>query len=343
MEESREKYFIRTYLIFGTIFGIIFLIQCTYLLLHISEWQQGRMLLFLSFASVGAGVLFLYVIKRGIVRVFQELNDLMDGAFANKGFEVTPQETELSKYAEKLLRFIQIRNEQAEKEMCRKEQVESLISDISHQTKTPIANILIFGQLLEDMELSQQVREYVERITGQTEKLKWMIETMVNMSRFENGLIQCKGKTNPVTDLVIEALNQNYEKAEKKEIEITLSGTKKQKAVFDSRWTAEALCNILDNAIKYTQRGGTITITVIAYEMYTRIDVADTGMGIRKEEINAIFKRFYRSSQAKNEEGVGIGLYLARKIVSLQNGYIKVQSEAGKGSVFSIYLPNQEP
>lgn len=105
---------------------------------------------------------------------------------------------------------------------------------------------------------------------------------------------------------------------------------------------AEALFNIVDNAIKYTHQGGKVSITVIPYSFFLRIDIADNGIGIAESEYSKIFGRFYRSQAVSEQEGVGIGLYLAREIVSTQGGYIKVISKAGRGSVFSVILPMQE-
>ena len=106
----------------------------------------------------------------------------------------------------------------------------------------------------------------------------------------------------------------------------------------DGKWTAEALGNLLDNAIKYTREGG-ITVKTTPYELFLRLDITDTGMGIPEEEQAKIFTRFYRSEAVKEQEGVGIGLYLTREIVSRQGGYLKVSSETGKGSTFSVFLP----
>ena len=108
-------------------------------------------------------------------------------------------------------------------------------------------------------------------------------------------------------------------------------------ANFDAKWTAEALGNIVDNSVKYTDHGG-IDITVKIYEMFVRIDVTDSGIGISEAEQAQIFSRFYRSEQVREQNGVGIGLYLAREIISHEGGYIKVISEPGKGSTFSVFL-----
>ncbi len=112
--------------------------------------------------------------------------------------------------------------------------------------------------------------------------------------------------------------------------------------VFDSRWTMEAMENIMDNALKYTPEGGHIRISVMHYKMFARIDIIDDGMGIREEESAKIFGRFYRSQEAAQSEGVGIGLYLAREIISRENGYIRVRSSHGKGSTFSVFLPKAD-
>ena len=128
-------------------------------------------------------------------------------------------------------------------------------------------------------------------------------------------------------------------KAQNRSVTLIMDVPQNLSACFDLKWTAEALYNILDNALKYTPPGGEIRVTAQAYELFCRIDVSDTGIGISEDEIPKIFSRFYRSSAVSQEEGVGIGLYLSREIITLQGGYIKVSSEPGKGSCFSVFLP----
>lgn len=107
----------------------------------------------------------------------------------------------------------------------------------------------------------------------------------------------------------------------------------------DSRWTSEALFNILDNAVKYTSAGGSIQVRVRDWEMYLRIDVTDTGRGIPEHSQGTIFKRFYRDEAVHDIDGVGIGLYLAREIITMQGGYITVESKVGEGSTFPCSCP----
>ena len=110
-------------------------------------------------------------------------------------------------------------------------------------------------------------------------------------------------------------------------------------AAFDPRWTGEALCNVVDNAVKYTPAGGRVTISAQLLDSFCRVDVADTGPGIPEGEQGAVFDRFYRGAGTRSADGLGLGLYLAREILSKQGGYIKVASRPGEGSTFSLYLP----
>jgi signal transduction histidine kinase len=126
--------------------------------------------------------------------------------------------------------------------------------------------------------------------------------------------------------------------AEKKQIDVQVECPEHLDARHDRKWTSEALFNVLDNAVKYTPAGGQIRVSVEGWEMYVKIDIADTGIGISEQHQGTIFKRFYREDAVHDVDGIGIGLYLAREIVTLQGGYIRVASEVGKGSTFSVFL-----
>ena len=108
----------------------------------------------------------------------------------------------------------------------------------------------------------------------------------------------------------------------------------------DRKWTSEALFNILDNAVKYTPADGDIQVSVQSWEFYVKIDITDSGKGIAESRQGMIFKRFYREKEVHDVEGIGIGLFLTREIVTLQGGYIKVTSAVGSGSTFSVFLPH---
>ena len=221
-----------------------------------------------------------------------------------------------------------------------KETIKTLIGDISHQTKTPIANLLLYSELLleDDTDnLSVQMRENIVQIHAQSEKLQFLIASLVKLSRLENGILQLSPQEEALKSMLTLAVKETEFKARAKGLELILHDTD-EKAYFDSKWTLEAICNILDNALKYTNEG-TISLSVTAYEMFVRIDIKDSGIGIKEEELPKIFSRFYRSEDTKNMEGVGIGLYLSRQILSEEGGYIKVSSVYGQGSTFSVFLP----
>ena len=146
-------------------------------------------------------------------------------------------------------------------------------------------------------------------------------------------------KPGHIYDTVAQAMSGIVYAAEKKQIGVSVDCPENLTVAHDSKWTAEALFNLLDNAVKYTPAGGKITVTVEEWEMYVEIKVADTGKGISESNQAAIFRRFYREEEVHEQPGVGIGLYLAREIIAQQGGYIKVVSELGNGSAFSIMLP----
>lgn len=219
-----------------------------------------------------------------------------------------------------------------------KEQIKTLISDISHQIKTPVAAANTFAQLLDDKELSDEERsEYTVTLQTSLEKLTFLTNSLIKMSRLESGIISLKPETNSLNDIVLQAVKTVYAKAKEKNITMTFDCEQNFKALLDFNWTAEAITNVLDNAVKYTPSGGVVELKIAEYPSYLRLDISDNGIGIPEEEQAKIFGRFYRGKQSAGIDGVGIGLYLTRDIVSKQCGYIKVISDK-RGSTFSIFF-----
>ena len=183
--------------------------------------------------------------------------------------------------------------------------------------------------------------DFIRGIRTQTDKLDFLFQALVKTSRLETGVIQLNKKPVCLFDTVAQAMSGIVYAAEKKKIAVSVDCPENLTFSHDSKWTSEALFNLLDNAVKYTPAGGKITVSVIPWEMYVEIKVADTGKGISESNQAAIFRRFYREEEVHEQPGGGIGLYLAREIVTRQGGYIKVVSEPGKGSEFSIMLPTK--
>ncbi len=271
--------------------------------------------------------------RRLLLRLQQMLDEAIAGTFTEHSFD----ETMLSALESRMADYLSASVTTAMQLQKEKDTIKELISDISHQTKTPIANILLYGQLLQEQPLPAESRQCVAALQGQADKLNFLIASLVKLSRLETGILTVQPSLQSLQPLLQEITQQYTAKAEAKGICLTVQDTDEQ-AVFDLKWTTEALGNVVDNAIKYTQPGGTVRITVTMYELFCRIDVADTGIGIAEEEQACIFSRFYRSPQVAQQDGVGVGLHLARQILSDQGGYIKVSSAPGKGSVFSLFL-----
>ncbi len=219
-----------------------------------------------------------------------------------------------------------------------KEQIKTLISDISHQIKTPVATANTFAQLLDDKELSDEERsEYIAALQTSLEKLTFLTNSLIKMSRLEGGIICLKPEKNSLNDIVLQAVKTVYAKAKEKNITITYDCGQNFEAMLDFNWTAEAITNVLDNAVKYTPSGGTVGLIITEYPSYLRLNISDNGIGIPEEEQAKIFGRFYRGKQSAGIDGVGIGLYLTRDIINKQQGYIKVMSDKC-GSTFSIFV-----
>ncbi|MGG7165293.1 sensor histidine kinase [Clostridium ihumii] len=271
-------------------------------------------------------------------KVMDRLNEMIDNAIDGKPIESSFDETKMSSLETKLAHFLTMNSTTKDQIAEEKAKINELISDISHQTKTPLANILLYTQLLAESDLSEQERKCVHLLMEQSEKLNFLISSLVKTSRLETGVISVSPKLNSIEKLLDNAIKQANTKAEAKNIELTVE-KKEIYAMFDLKWTAEALYNIIDNAIKYTPCGGNVSISTTAYQLFCRIDITDTGIGMTEDETVKVFSRFYRGHLVNDEEGVGIGLYLAREIVASQGGYIKVQSKPQKGSTFSMFLP----
>lgn len=272
-------------------------------------------------------------------KTINKLSHMLDCAINSDFNENTYDETMFSALEAKLSRFLSTSIAVEENLSLEKDRIQALISDISHQTKTPIANILLHAELLSEQDaLTEEQAHLVHQVYLQTEKLSFLVEALIKTSRLETGIISVVPSNNSINDLIRCAVDEVKAKADSKNIKIKFEENK-ETAHFDKKWTSEALYNILDNAVKYSPDNSQISISVMPYELFCRIDIIDQGAGILQEEINLIFKRFYRSPTVSQDEGIGIGLFLAREITSRQGGYIKVKSKKGEGSNFSVFLP----
>jgi len=285
---------------------------------------------------------FTFILKKHMLSILIQLSDvisaLIDGR-ENEAFSVLNDEllSKLQAQVTKLSRILVAQNNRLKKE---RDDIKSLISDISHQLKTPLANLRVYFDLLQDQSLtSVQREEFMQNMQGQLEKLSFLMDSMIKMSRLESGVIQLNPQMVSLNETCLTAIRQVYQKAQAKNIHISFDEGQDIQLQHDRNWTTEAIFNLLDNAVKYTQSGGSVNVSLEKYELFARIDITDTGSGLDEVEINHIFKRFYRGENARHQEGIGIGLYLLREIIQQQGGYVKVRSKKDEGSTFSLFLP----
>ncbi len=287
-----------------------------------------------------------------VERLDQMLDDAINGTFSESSYD----ETKLSRLESKWKEFLGtsvLSNQNLEAERHRLEQ---FISDISHQTKTPMTNIKMYTELLsEEVNTLQKneadadavkasikkIQKYTEEIGRQNERLEFLIDSLTKLSRLESGTLEVVADKASVNELVKSGISAVKPKAAKKDIKIITTAPEDVavEAAFDMKWTLEALINVLDNAVKYSPEGGTIEVKLSETEMYAAIHVIDEGQGISEEDATKIFGRFFRSSEVQQDDGVGIGLYLTREILSKEDGYIKVISnDKREGGEFNLYL-----
>ncbi len=313
----------------------------------------------LVLAAVWTAVMYFLEKKEleGFMADIGRLLETMEGIW-NQAEEICPvekfreitgleEETLLSRLGGRFCRLYEMMDNARTNTQEDRKKLQSLVSDISHQVRTPVTNLkMIEAALTEpagDQEMTaEKRREFLEAMNSQVEKLNFLMQALVKTSRLENGLITLHKQKGLLYETLAEALGGILFSAEAKKIEVEAICPEELQLPHDKKWTAEAIFNLLDNAVKYTPAGGKIRVEAVPQEMYTRIDVSDTGKGIREEHQAAVFRRFYREEEVAGIPGLGIGLYLTREIISQQGGYIRLTSSEGEGSVFSVYLLNKE-
>ncbi len=248
-------------------------------------------------------------------------------------------DTYISQIYHQLKRLYDVLQMQQSSIETEKSKVQSFVSDISHQLKTPLTNLHLLQEALKQPGISpEEYRDYLEKQGKQLDKIDFLIRALLKISQLENGLIQIQPRKASISQTILLALEGILVPAEKKEIEVYYDNTTDYIVLHDPKWTSEALFNVMENAIKYTPQNGKLTILLNRTEKYIKISIKDTGIGIPPADLSNIFIRFWRGN-TNISEGNGIGLYLCKQIITLQHGYILVNSNVNSGSEFEIFLP----
>lgn len=220
------------------------------------------------------------------------------------------------------------------------EKTKELITNISHQLKTPLASLRMSHELIDSEYLTKEERkEFLKQEEREIARLQLLLDEMIKISRLEKRMIQLKPEIKPLTDTISNAVSVIFPKAQMKKMSVQVEMEEELSALHDPHWTAEALANILDNAVKYAPAETEITIQVQKLAGHALIEIMDEGPGISDKEKHKIYQRFYRGEQGQGTEGTGVGLYLARQILEKEKGSIMVKNRYPKGSIFRIILP----
>ena len=228
----------------------------------------------------------------------------------------------------------------ADSERRAKEFLRRTISDISHQLKTPIAALNIYnGILQQETADAATVREFTSLSEQELDRIESLVQSLLKMARLDAGAITLERAPENVFDLLEHIKRQYSFRAEQEGKEIALEGDEQTVFSCDRTWLAEAIGNLVKNALDHTAQGDRILIRWQQSPCLTQITVEDTGSGIHPEDLYHIFKRFYRSRFSKDTQGVGLGLPLAKSIVEAHQGSIEVHSKLGQGTAFTINFP----
>jgi len=334
----RAKYEKRVKMVY--VFALVLIV-----LLGVTSFFLGHSWI-LSLVTVLVSALFLPLIYMSqknddyyISGIIADLSDMLDCLSELSGEEIFPsdEDTLLSKLQNKVISLVHILKKQSEKEETEHENIKALVSDLSHQLKTPIATLKMYTEFLAQDISEEDRQEYVAVLHQAVERLMFLSEGMIKISRLESGLIQIDKQKQSINDTVLAAIKDSYVKAKNSNIEIKYSEDFRGDINHDSQWIKEAVFNLIDNAIKYGMPGNTICVSVRLIGSHVEIAVEDENKVIEQKEYNSLFKRFYRGSNSKNIEGAGIGLYLTTDIIEKQGGFVTVKKGV-KGNRFSILL-----
>lgn len=294
----------------------------------------GIVLCFFSFVFWGIVVRNRRKTRQELEIILQKLDDALLFKRQDPDYDEM-LDSAISERLNKLVRMMEKNRQQTKEEIS---SVRALVSDLSHQIKTPLTNIMLYTAILQENLKKEKDRELVCKVMAQTEKLDFFIQQLIKSSYAEIEVLHLMPVMSSVDELLKRVCQMVELPALKKHITIERQHTELY-AMFDMKWTIEGIGNILDNAVKYSPEYSGIDLSVTSYESFVCIGITDEGIGIREEEQGLVFQRFYRSEDVKDQEGLGIGLYLAREIFNREGGYVKIESLKGRGTKFMVFLP----
>ena len=273
-------------------------------------------------------------------KIYKDIKDMTDYVYNSsegRNFEMKNrnQEGQIGLLKTELIKMTNILKEKVELLNNEKIFLNEVISDISHQLKTPMTSLIILNDLMyEDLPKETKI-EFLDKIKSQLNRMEWLIKSMLKLSKVEAKVIDFEKKEVKISELIKKSLSPSLMPMEIKNIELTVNGDENISYMGDINWSCEAFINIIKNCVEHTDINGKINISYEENPLYCEVVIKDSGEGIDKKDLPHIFKRFYKGKSSK-DDSVGIGLAMAKSIIESQNGDIYVKSEKNKGSEFHI-------
>lgn len=273
-------------------------------------------------------------------KIYKDIKDMTDYVYNSsegRNFDMKNrnQEGQIGLLKTELIKMTNILKEKVELLNNEKIFLNEVISDISHQLKTPMTSLIILNDLMyEDLPKETKI-EFLDKIKSQLNRMEWLIKSMLKLSKVEAKVIDFEKKEVKVSELIKKSISPSLISMEIKNIELTVNGDENISYIGDINWSCEAFVNIIKNCVEHTETNGKINISYEENPLYCEVVIKDSGEGIDKKDLPHIFKRFYKGKSSK-DDSVGIGLAMAKSIIESQNGDIYVKSEKNKGSEFHI-------
>lgn len=218
-----------------------------------------------------------------------------------------------------------------------KEFLVDLLSDISHQLKTPLSTMILYNDIMLTKELNSQQREtFLINIQGQLNRMGWLIQNLLKLAKIDANAIELEIEDESLNETIEEVIEILESRALERSVQVDFIHKGDIFLRHDRLWLQEALINVVKNGIEHSDEGGKVTIDLEDNPIYTRITVKNTGEIISEEDLANIFKRFYKGKHSKKNDSIGIGLSLARSIIERHGGYIEARSDIDEGTRFII-------
>ena len=294
-------------------------------------------LVFLVCISTAFIILSLFYFKK-IYNDIKDMTDYVYNSSEGRNFEMKNrnQEGQIGILKTELLKMTNVLKEKVE--LLNKEKIflNDIISDISHQLKTPMTSLIILNDLMYDDLPKETKVEFLDKIKSQISRMEWLIKSMLKLSKVEAKVINFENKKINIKELINKSISPSLIPMELKNIDLSINGDEKASYIGDINWSSEALVNIIKNCVEHTNENGSLTINYEENPLYSEIIIKDSGEGIDKKDLPHIFKRFYKGKNSSKSDSVGIGLAMAKSIIESQNGDIYAKSEKNKGTEFHI-------